>query len=170
MAEYRHVTHQFGPIYNKNSRVLILGSFPSVKSLAQNFYYGNPQNRFWRIIAACVDEDEDLTRASIAQKTKVLLNAHIALWDVIESCDIIGSSDSSIKNVEPVEIEHITHVASITSIVTNGGKAASLYKKFLLPRTHMQATPLPSTSPANASWSFDRLLSVWKPALCNAIQ
>lgn len=168
MSEYRHVSHRFGPVYDARCRVLILGSFPSVKSLAQNFYYANPRNRFWAIVQACTGET--FVGTTNAEKEHALLRAHIAIWDVVESCDVKGSSDASITNVVPVAIKTITDAAPIASVITNGGKATTLYKRLLFPQTHIAAHALPSTSPANASWSFERLLSVWKPALEAALE
>ena len=96
MSDYQQLSHEFSPVYNKDSRLLILGTFPSVKSREQHFYYGHPQNRFWKILAAITKEP---LPESIQDKQQLLLSHHIALWDVIQSCEIIGSSDSSIRNV-----------------------------------------------------------------------
>lgn len=254
MAEYQHIEHGFEPVFDGRSRVLVLGSFPSVLSRANAFFYGNPQNRFWRVIAACVGEpvppnegeqpvgghrglaeehggavdspvvaeecggasgdpgtagerggavdDPEVagrcggasgnveaagepgaaaggSRASgvgaalrpaileesIAAKRALLLRHGIALWDVIESCDIKGSSDASIRNVVPAHIERITDAAPIERVLCNGGTAGRLYHRYLEERTGLAATVLPSTSPANASWSLERLIARWREEL-----
>ena len=175
---YQHIEHGFEPVFDERSRVLVLGSFPSVLSRANAFYYGNPQNRFWRVIAACFgapvppNEGEPLADgepatldASIAAKRAMLLNGGVALWDVIESCDIKGSSDASIKNVVPAHIERITGATPIEAVICNGGTSGRLYKRFLQERTGLPAIVLPSTSPANAAWRLDRLVERW----CDAV-
>lgn len=151
--------HTISPVYDSNSKVLILGSFPSVKSREEGFFYGHPQNRFWKVLAFVLHCDIPKT---IEDKKKMLLQNNIALWDVIFSCDIVGSSDSSIKNVMPNDICKIIAETEITKIITNGKKADSLYKKYIEEKTGIKAVCLPSTSPANASWSFDRLCSEWQ--------
>ena len=152
-------------MFNERSRVLVLGSFPSVLSRKNDFYYGNPNNRFWRMLAACMGQPEP---ASIAQKRSLLLENGIALWDVIAECDIKGSSDSSIKNVVPVDVQRITSQAPITKVICNGATAGRLYKKYLLYIVGIQAEVLPSTSPANAAWSLERLTQRWGRALESA--
>ena len=147
--EYEHITHSFEPVYDKNSRILILGTLPSVASRENNFYYGHKQNRFWKLLAHLLDEP---VPEAIYEKKHMLLNNHIAIWDVIQSCDIKGSSDSSIKNVEPTDIRKILDTAD---------KAGQLYKKYQLPLTGMAAVILPSTSPANAAWTFEKLCKRW---------
>lgn len=153
-----HVTHTFDPIYNKHSKVLILGSFPSVKSREGQFYYQHPQNRFWKVMSQNLNE---LLPISIDDKKELLLKHHIALWDVIESCDIYGSSDSSIKNVIANDIPYLLNKTNIETIAVNGGKAYQLYKKYCYPNTQIEAIKLPSTSPANASWSLEQLNKAW---------
>lgn len=228
MAEYQHIEYGFEPVFDGRSRVLVLGSFPSVLSRANAFFYGNPQNRFWRVIAACVGEPvppnegelavggrrglagehggavDSLEVAgrcggasgnveaagepgaaaggsrtcgvgaalrpatleeSIATKRALLLRHGIALWDVIESCDIKGSSDASIRNVVPAHIERITDTAPIERVLCNGGTAGRLYHRYLEERTGLAATVLPSTSPANASWPLERLIARWREEL-----
>lgn len=228
MAEYQHIEHGFEPVFDGRSRVLVLGSFPSVLSRANAFFYGNPQNRFWRVIAACVGEpvppnegelavggrrglagehggavdslevagrcsgapgnveaagEPDAAAGgsrtcgvgaalrpatleeSIAAKRALLLRHGIALWDVIESCDIKGSSDASIRNVVPAHIERITDTAPIERVLCNGGTAGRLYHRYLEERTGLAATVLPSTSPANASWPLERLIARWREEL-----
>lgn len=162
MGEYSHISHTFLPVYDENSKLLILGSFPSVKSREQGFYYGHPQNRFWKVLAAVCGSEVPQT---IEEKKAMLLANHIAIWDVIDSCDIIGSSDSSIKNVVPADIAGILPQTKITRIFANGKTAGSLYKKFSEESTGLEATVLPSTSPANAACSLDKLIEVWGEAL-----
>ena len=150
--------HPIAPVWDEHSRVLILGSFPSVKSREDGFFYGHPQNRFWRLLAAIFDEDIPL---DIPAKKAFLLQHHIALWDVIASCEIEGSSDATIKNAVPVDIAKVLDLAPIMRVICNGALAGKLYKKYLQPLTGIDATVLPSTSPANAAWSLDRLQKVW---------
>lgn len=156
--EYKHVSHGFGPIYNKESEILILGSFPSVKSREGQFYYHHPQNRFWKVLSRIWKEE---VPNSIEEKKDMLIRNHIAVFDVIESCDIIGSSDSSIKNVKAADLGEILKTAKIRNIYVNGGKADSLYKKYCEPLTKRKAIKLPSTSPANAAWDLERLAAAW---------
>ena len=154
-----HVIHKIPPVYNKNSQILILGSFPSVKSRENHFYYGHPQNRFWKVLSTIVN---DVLPETIDEKKDFLLKNHIAVWDVIASCDIEGSSDSSIKNAVPNDFSDIPKAARIRKIYTNGGTAYKLYHKYCEKVTGIKAMKLPSTSPANASYSLDRLISEWK--------
>lgn len=160
--EYTHVTHEFGPVYDKNSKILILGSLPSVKSRQQQFYYGHPQNRFWKVLSAALDES---IGSSIDEKKRIMLKNHIALWDVIQSCDIIGSSDSSIKNVKENDISVILDAADIKAIFLNGAKAYELFKKYCGGIEDRNEPPailkLPSTSPANAAWKTQQLIEAW---------
>lgn len=158
MGEYSHISHTFMPVYDENSELLILGSFPSVKSREQGFYYGHPQNRFWKVLAAVCGCEVPRT---MEEKKSMLLKNHIAIWDVIDSCDIIGSSDSSIKNVVPADIAGILPKTKITRIFANGKTAGKLYEKFSRESTGMVATVLPSTSPANAAFSLERLVECW---------
>ncbi len=151
--------HTIHPIYDRESRVLILGSFPSVKSREQQFFYGHKQNRFWRVMAqvlgCAVPED-------IPQKREMLLSHHVAVWDVIASCEIKGSSDASIRDVAPNDLSPILSCADIRAIYANGGKAWQLYRKYIFPVTGREAYMLPSTSPANAGYSFERLVEAWQ--------
>lgn len=149
---------EFEPVYNNESRVLILGSFPSVKSREEGFYYGNPQNRFWRVIAAVTGQEVPQT---VEQKKKLLLANGIAIWDVIESCDIIGSADSTIKNVVPADIGRLLREASITRIFANGQTAGRLYDRFIIQTTGIAAEVMPSTSPANARMRVEDLAAIW---------
>lgn len=160
MAEYEHVRHEFEPIYNANSRILILGTLPSVKSREQNFYYGHPQNRFWKVLARICETEK--VPESIKEKKIFLLEHQIAVWDVIAECDIIGSSDSSIKNVVPTDLNIILKNAPIQQIYGNGGKAYTLYQKYSYPKIQREMVKLPSTSPANAAWQIERLTESWR--------
>lgn len=156
--EYEHIVHSFEPVYDKDSEILILGTLPSVKSRENNFYYGHKQNRFWKVLATLLKEPVPDT---IEEKKAMLLAHRIALWDVIQSCDIKGSSDSSIKNVQPTDIGMILEKTNITRIYANGNKAGQLYKRYQFPVTGREAMVLPSTSPANAAWSLERLCETW---------
>lgn len=156
--EYEHIVHSFEPVYDKASEILILGTLPSVKSRENNFYYGHKQNRFWKVLATLLKEPVPDT---IEEKKAMLLAHRIALWDVIQSCDIKGSSDSSIKNVQPTDIGMILEKTNITRIYANGNKAGQLYQRYQYPATGRKATVLPSTSPANAAWSLERLCKAW---------
>ena len=160
--EYEHIVHSFEPVYDKDSEILILGTLPSVKSRENNFYYGHKQNRFWKVLATLLKEPVPET---IEEKKAMLLAHRIALWDVIQSCDIKGSSDSSIKNVQPTDIGMILEKTNMTQIYANGNKAGQLYKRYQFPITEIEATVLPSTSPANAAWSLARLCEAWKTIL-----
>lgn len=162
------LTHPIEPIYDKNSKILILGSFPSVKSREEGFFYGHPQNRFWKVLAEIFGNnlpDEKIKLSTIDEKKQFLLENNIAVWDVIKSCDIEGSSDSSIKNVVPNDLSIILEVADIEKIIVNGKKAEQLYKKYIYPQIKIDAVCLPSTSPANAAWNFNRLLDAWRNEL-----
>ena len=158
----RQLEHPFPPVVDENCRILVLGSFPSVKSREDGFFYGHPQNRFWRMLAAIFDED---VPADIPAKKAFLLRHHIALWDVIASCEIEGSSDASVKNAVPVDIACVMQIASIERIICNGNLAYKLYQCHLEPLTGIHAISLPSTSPANAAWSLEKLVSSWRDAL-----
>lgn len=153
------VKHPFAPIYDENSRVLILGSFPSVKSREQLFFYGHPQNRFWKVLSAIL---ECPLPETIEQKKEMLLTNRVALWDVIAGCDIEGSSDASIENALPNDLSIILDHAHIEHIFCNGKKSYELYQRYLAPQLEMDAICLPSTSPANAAWSLDRLITAWR--------
>lgn len=162
-SEYKHIRHEFEPVWDKQSRILILGTLPSVKSREIQFYYGHPQNRFWRVLAQVCGEER--IPASIEEKKAFLLRNHIAVWDVIAECDIIGSSDSSIKNVVPADIKRILDAAPIEKIYANGGTAYRLYMKYIYETTGREILQLPSTSPANAAFSLDRLAEIWGEVL-----
>lgn len=161
-SPYTHVRHTFEPVYNENSRILILGSFPSVKSRENDFYYGHPQNRFWRLMARLLGEPLPNT---IEEKKTMLLHHRIAIWDVIAACDIKGSSDSSIRNVTPADLNRVLQAADIEKIIANGSTAFSLYKKYCEAQTGREAVKCPSTSPANAVFTLDRLADEWSREL-----
>lgn len=161
------VTHPFPALYRADSAILILGSFPSVKSREQGFFYGHPQNRFWRVTAAVFACP---VPQSIPEKRAFLLQNHIALWDVIASCEITGSSDSSIRNVQPNPLMPILAQTGITRIFVNGGTAEKYYNKYQLPVTGIPAVRLPSTSPANAAWTLERLIAAWRVILPQGTQ
>ena len=151
--------HPFPPLYDENSRVLILGSFPSIKSREQRFFYGHPQNRFWKVLAAVFGEG---VPGSVEEKRAFLLRNGVALWDTIASCDIVGSSDSSIKNVVPNDLTPILNGAKIERVFVNGKTSEKYYNKYIRDRIGREAVCLPSTSPANAAWSVERLVEAWR--------
>ena len=153
------VRHEIPPLYDAHAKILILGSFPSVKSREGHFFYNHPQNRFLRVLADVTGEE---TPGSIPEKRAFLLRNGIALWDVIASCEIQGSSDSSIRNVVPNDIRPILETADIRQIYVNGGTAEKLYKKYIFPVTGRTAVRLPSTSPAKAACSLEKLMEQWK--------
>ena len=150
--------HPFEPVYDEQSEILILGTFPSVKSRENAFYYGHPQNRFWRILATLYEEDPLTT---IEEKKAFLLRNHIALWDVVKSCEIKGSSDSSIQNVIANDISALCRKTNIRTIYCNGKKAKALFDRYIGKDPQIEATVLPSTSPANAAWNMERLIEEW---------
>ncbi len=162
MSVYEHVRHEFAPVYDADSEILILGSLPSVKSREQGFYYGHPNNRFWKVLSALFETDEP---QSIDEKKELLLSRHIALWDTVSECDIEGSSDSSIRNVIPNDIGIILNAAPIHRIFANGQTAGRLYRRYLQPVTQRDIEILPSTSPANAAWTAARLIQAWQVIL-----
>ena len=156
------IIHPFGPLYNSGSRILILGSFPSVKSREQQFYYGHPQNRFWKVLAALYGEKVPV---EIHEKQNLILTHGLALWDSIASCIITGSSDASIRKVQPNDLRLILDACPIDKICCNGKKSYEIYTRYLLPETGREAVCLPSTSPANAQWSLQRLIEAWRMEL-----
>lgn len=158
-----HVQHPFAPVFDKNSKILILGSFPSVKSREIGFYYSHPQNRFWRVIADILSVDP--VPGDITGKKLMLLNGGIAVWDVADTCDIKGSSDPSIKNVKPNKIEDLLKGANIKKLYANGLKSYTLYTKLCYPNVGIKIKVLPSTSPANASYSYESLKKIWRQEL-----
>ncbi|MDF2484853.1 MAG: mismatch-specific glycosylase [Herbinix sp.] len=152
------VAHPIPPLYNADSKVLVLGSFPSVKSREAQFFYHHPQNRFWRVVSAVCEEQLPVT---LEEKRELLLHNKIAVWDVIQSCEIIGSSDSSIKNVIANDLTEILNTARINRIISNGSTSHQLYMRYIFPNTGVEALKLPSTSPANASCSLNQLILEW---------
>ena len=156
---WEHVVHGFAPIYDERSRVLVLGTLPSVKSREANFYYGHPRNRFWQVMAAVFDAP---VPQSIEEKKALLLANGVALWDVVGQCDIRRSADSTIRNVVPNDLSPILAAVGIETIYANGAKAAELYRKYLLPVTGIEAVRLPSTSPANAACGTEALVEAWR--------
>ena len=154
----QRIMHPFGPLFGPDSRILILGSFPSVKSREQNFFYGHPQNRFWKVIAAVYGEKVPL---SVPEKKALILDHGLALWDSIASCVITGSSDASIRDVRPNDLRIILDSCSIERIYCNGRKSHEMYERYILPETGREAGCLPSTSPANAQWSLEKLVGAW---------
>ena len=156
--EQEHQLHPFPPLFDEQSKVLILGSFPSVKSREGQFFYHHPQNRFWRVTAALFGVPVPQT---IEEKSAMLHANHVALWDVIASCDIIGSSDSSIRNVIPNDLCPILDAAPIQAIFCNGTTSWNYYNRYTGKILGIDAEKLPSTSPANAAWSLERLIDAW---------
>ena len=151
--------HPIPPVYDANSRILILGSFPSVKSREQGFFYGHPQNRFWRVTAAVFGDE---VPGTVPERRAFLLRHGIALWDVIASCEIRGSSDASIRDATVNDLRPILEAAPIRAIFVNGQTAAKLYRRYTEPVTGRPAVVLPSTSPANAAWTPERLIEAWR--------
>ena len=154
------VSHPFAPIYDENSRILILGSFPSVRSRKENFYYGHPQNRFWKLLARLYNEQIPQT---VEEKKRFLLHRGIALWDVISSCEIENSADQSIRSAVVNDLREIFERADIRAVFVNGKAAYKLYQKY----HGKEACCLPSTSPANAAWTMERLADAWSVILDN---
>ena len=153
------IEHPFEPVFNPDSKILILGSFPSVMSREKEFYYGHPQNRFWRVLGLIFGVDAPIGNDG---KKQFLLDKEIALWDVIRSCDITGSGDLSIKNAVYNDINVVLKNSSVQKIFTNGTAAHSFYKKMSKALYLPEAVLLPSTSPANASYSLSRLTEKWE--------
>ena len=156
------VIHPFEPLFGPDSRILILGSFPSVKSREQRFYYGHPQNRFWRVLAAlyaCAVPE------TTAEKKRLILSHGLALWDTIGSCTITGSSDASIRDVRPNDLRRVLDACPIGRIYCNGQTSFRLYERYILPATGREAVCLPSTSPANARWTLEQLTQAWSVLL-----
>ena len=153
------IVHSIDPVFDKNSKILILGSFPSVKSREQGFFYGHPQNRFWKVLSAVLKQK---TPESIEEKRQFLLKNNVAVFDVIKECEISGSADSSIKNAVPNDLSLILNGSKITRIFTNGKLSHTLYNKYVFEKTGIPDICLPSTSPANAAFSLERLVDEWK--------
>ena len=159
MVEYERVRHTFGPLYDAHSRVLVLGSIPSPRSRAVNFYYGHPQNRFWPVLAAVLGEP----RPETVEEKRALALAHgVALWDTLASCEIRGASDAAIRNPEPNDIAALLAKTQIHAVFCTGAVSYRLYTRLCEPQTGIAAKKLPSTSPANAAWSFEKLLCAYR--------
>lgn len=156
--QYTHIVHPFPPVFDSRSEILILGTLPSVKSRENDFYYGHRRNRFWRVLAELLSAEVPHTKE---EKTALLLQNRLALWDVVYSCDIHASSDSSIRNVVPTDLRAILDTAPIRAIYANGAKAGELYRKYQEKEYGIPITVLPSTSPANAAWQTPKLLEAW---------
>lgn len=157
--EYQTIKHTFEPVYDEASEILILGTFPSVKSRENQFYYGHPRNRFWKLMA---DLTESPLPETVEEKKEMLLRNHIAIWDVIASCSIMGSSDSSIRDVVANDIASLLARTRITSVYGNGAKACELYDRYIKTQTGREIVRLPSTSPANAAYQMERLKKEWQ--------
>ena len=156
--ETKRISHPIPPLFDENSEKLILGSFPSVKSREAMFFYGHPQNRFWRLLPLIFDEKIPVT---IEEKSALILRHNLALWDSIQSCVITGSSDSSVKDVVPNDLSVIISNSRVTQIFCNGALSHKMYMKYIYPQTKIEAVKLPSTSPANAAFSIERLYEQW---------
>ena len=152
--------HPFEAVFDRYSSMLILGTFPSEKSRKYGFFYGHPQNRFWKLIALLTKSKK--IPELIEEKIEILLKNHIALWDVIHSCDIKGSSDASITNVVPNDLSKISKCSNIQQIYANGEKAYRIYMKYCYKNIGKDIIKLPSTSPANASYSLAKLKDEWE--------
>ena len=159
MSEKTHVNHEFGPFFDEESEILVLGSFPSVLSRKQGFYYGNPRNRFWMILQEVFGEP---VPNDVEGRKDFCKRHHIALYDAIEECDIVGSSDASIRNIVPVDIQRVLNAADIAQIYCNGSTSYDLFMRYLEPVCGRMPVKLPSTSPANAAWNPERLCEAWK--------
>lgn len=160
------VTHEFDAFFDKDSRVLILGTIPSPKSREQGFYYGHPQNRFWKVLADVLGEEFPQT---VEERKRFLKRNHIALWDVLESCEIKGASDVSIRNARPNDMNRILQAADIRAIFATGAKATQLYKKLCFPECGVEAVRLPSTSPANCGCSYEKLREAYSQ-ICDYVR
>ncbi len=156
--DYLTITHPLDPVYDKDSRILILGSFPSVKTREYGFFYGHPQNRFWPLMGVLFGEEVGSTPE---EKKAFLLRHRIALYDAIYRCDIIGSSDASVRNVVPADLDEIVRLAKIHHVFCNGGTAYKYYQKYQAVRLRMEGVRLPSTSPANARYRMEDLVEAW---------
>ena len=158
----QQVVHPIAPVFDAQSRVLILGSFPSVKSREAAFFYGHPQNRFWKVVSAVLG---CACPKTVEEKKRMLLAHRIALWDVIAACSIEGSSDSSIRDVVPTDLGKILRTAQIEAVFCNGQTAWRLYQRYQASVTGLPAVKLPSTSPANAACGLEALIGSWRQIL-----
>ena len=157
-----HVIHPFAPVWNAQSRVLVLGSFPSVRSREMGFYYGHPQNRFWRVLSMLYQEGLPI---SVQERRAFVLRHGVALWDALASCDIVGSSDQSIRNAIPNDIASLLKKSTIERVFLNGQRAYAAYHRHCGECLALPAVALPSTSAANAAWSLERLVEAWRVIL-----
>ena len=153
------IIHPIPPLFDSESKTLILGSFPSVKSREAAFFYGHSQNRFWTVVSSVIGCPKPET---VEEKKKMILDNRLAMWDVIASCEIEGSADSTIRNVIPNDLSIIVGNSKVDRIFVNGKTAEKYYKKYIFPQTGIKAICLPSTSPANAAWSIGRLIEEWR--------
>ncbi len=159
----RLVTHAFAPVYDRGSRVLLLGTMPSPQSIRHGFYYSHPQNRFWPLLAHLLGEGIPRTPE---EKASLALRHHLALWDVLASCEIEGASDASIRHPVPNDFTRLLATARIERIFTTGKTAHRLFQRFVAPGLRRDAVCLPSTSPANqARFPWEKLLAAWEDAL-----
>lgn len=161
------IIHPFEPVYDSNSKILVLGSFPSIKSREENFYYANPYNRFWKLIAKILSSAVPTT---IDEKKKLLIDNKIAIWDVIYSCEIEGSLDTSIKDPKVNDICNLLRKTKINIVIFNGKKASQVYSKYLEHYIGINYYTLPSTSPTNASYTFEKLYFSWNEVILNSIK
>ena len=164
MAETLRLEHPIPPLFGESSTVLILGSFPSVKSREAMFFYGHPQNRFWRLLARLYGEETPVT---VEDKKRLILSHNLALWDTIGACTVTGSSDSSIRDVVPNDLGIILNNSRVSRIFCNGATSHRLYQKYLFPKYGLSAAKLPSTSPANAAWTLEKLAEAWRVILAD---
>lgn len=162
-AEYTHVGPGLPPLHGDRAAVLILGSFPSPKSREQGFFYGHPQNRFWPLMASLTGEPVP-DWADIEAKKRIILDHGLAVWDTIGACDIRGASDASIRNVEPNDVAALIRRLGVQAVFCNGAASGRVYARYAQPMTGLPATVLPSTSPANAAWSMEKLQAAWGAA------
>ena len=153
------IVHPIPPLFNEESETLILGSFPSVKSREAAFFYGHPQNRFWSVLAKIFVVEKPVT---VEDKKELILSNKLALWDVIAECEIEGSADSTITDVTTNDLSIILQNSNVKRIFVNGKTAEKYYNKYTYPKTGIKAICLPSTSPANAAWSVEKLVEKWK--------
>ncbi len=165
MSEYKHIEHPLPPLYDFKSRILILGSFPSVKTREEGFFYGHPQNRFWPMLSALLEIDPPLVVTDPDRARRILLERRVAMWDSIASCEIIGSSDSSIRNVVPTDLSKIFSTGDIRHVFCNGAASHRYFVKYQAIPLHIGVSRMPSTSPANAAQSLDDLIRAWSVIL-----
>ncbi|EFB75466.1 DNA-deoxyinosine glycosylase [Subdoligranulum variabile] len=168
-AAYTHVGPGLPPLHGERAGALILGSFPSPKSREQGFFYGHPQNRFWPLLASLTGEPVP-DWADIEAKKQIILRHGLAVWDTIGACDIRGASDASIRNVQPNDVAALIRRLGVQAVFCNGAASGRVYARYAQPLTGLSATVLPSTSPANAAWSMEKLRAVWGTALTPFLQ